>query len=75
MQTEKPIVASPVVHNGIVYIGGTDNIFYAVDAMSGKELWRFNAKGAITSGAHIVDDLVLFGSLDHNLYALPVVQQ
>jgi outer membrane protein assembly factor BamB len=36
----KPIVASPIVHDGVVYFGGA-NIFYAVDAKSGKKTVGF----------------------------------
>jgi len=71
--TEKPIVSSPVAHNGAIYFGGTDGNFYCVDGQNGKERWRFQAGGPITSTAHIAGDVIVFGCLNHVLYALPLV--
>jgi outer membrane protein assembly factor BamB len=33
-------VATPVVRNGVVYIGANTGIFYAIDESSGTELWQ-----------------------------------
>ncbi|MGQ9908838.1 MAG: protein kinase domain-containing protein [Candidatus Flexifilum sp.] len=69
----KPIVASPIVHKGALYIGGTDDYFYCLDASSGKELWKYKTGGAITGAAWAIGDVLLFGSMDHKLYAFPIV--
>lgn len=69
----KPVVASPIIHNGALYIGGTDEYFYCLDASSGKELWKYKTGGAITGAARAVGDILLFGSMDHKLYAFPIV--
>ncbi len=31
----------PLLHNGIIYFGAFDGYLYAVDARTGKEIWRF----------------------------------
>lgn len=70
---EKPIVGSPVVHNGYVYFGGTNGIFYCLESKTGKEVWKFETQNAITAQPHIVDKIILVASMDHTLYALPLV--
>ncbi len=36
-----PVIASPVAAGGVVYVGGTDGYLHALDASSGREVWRF----------------------------------
>ena len=72
---EKSIWSTPVVENGVVYVGSMDQFFYALSidpGMSASErlLWKFKTNGAIVSKALLVKDLVIFGSFDRNLYAL-----
>ncbi len=42
LKTGGPIVASPVVADGTVYIASLDARLYAVDEESGKEQWNFS---------------------------------
>jgi outer membrane protein assembly factor BamB len=57
--------------NGVVYAGSTapagDNM-YALDAATGRILWRFASGGSVTSGAAIAGDRVYWGSG----YLLPI---
>lgn len=71
--TGREIYASPVVVNGVVYIGSTDSNFYAVDAQTGDELWRFTAESWIESSAAVSGGTVYVGSNDSMLYALDAV--
>lgn len=50
-----PNSASPVVHNGVVYVGGggTRN-FYALHVQTGAELWRFGIPNAGTTSSPLV---------------------
>ena len=34
-----PIISSPVIASGILYVGSSDNNLYAIDAGSGKLKW------------------------------------
>ena len=54
----------------VVYFGSADAGFYAVDAVSGSEVWRFDAEGSIASSPVVVDDAVYFTDRDGYLYAL-----
>ncbi|MBN2390932.1 MAG: serine/threonine-protein kinase [Anaerolineae bacterium] len=63
-------LASPVMHNGLVFIGSLDNNFYALDARSGWAAWKYRAGGSIVSTAVIWNNMVFFGSVDGFVFAL-----
>ena len=63
------ISASPAYHNGRVFIGDIDGIFWCLDE-SGKVLWKFQTDGEISGSANFFGDNVLFGSQDFKLYLL-----
>jgi len=67
---EEEVRASPLVYNGIVYVGAYDNNLYAVDAGAGKFLWKFPTQRGICSTACAWERFVAVGSEDGNLYAL-----
>ncbi|WAZ26908.1 PQQ-binding-like beta-propeller repeat protein [Streptomyces cinnabarinus] len=74
---------SPVVANGMVYIGNYDNNLYAVDTRTGQQRWKFSNGVTRDSGVKenvtetgsasspcLADGLLYFGSWDYNLYAV-----
>lgn len=69
-QTREPIVSSPVVAEGTVYFGGSDNFLYALEAGTGKLRWKFDAHGNVGSSPAVSGGRVFVLSLDGNLYAL-----
>ena len=64
------VLTTPVVVDGVVYIGSDDGSLYALDGDSGEMLWSFAAGDAIRSVPAVVDGTVYFGSNDNHLYAL-----
>src|SRR5258706_16353216 len=40
-KTDGPIIGSPAVANGVVFIGSIDGNVYAVDQETGKQKWKF----------------------------------
>lgn len=68
--------SSPIVANGIVYFGGTNGKFYALDANDGTLKWPAYAGeqgkplGSIYGAPAVDNGVVYFGALDGNLYAL-----
>ena len=60
---------SPVVANGVVYIGSQDHKMYAIDALSGQVLWTYVTGDIIGDSAAVADGVLYFGSFDKNLYA------
>ena len=63
--------ASPAYHQGRIFIGDTDGIFYCFDE-AGELQWFYETKGEISSSANFYDGGVLFGSQDAKLYLLDV---
>lgn len=66
-RTEDAVYASPLISDGILYIGSMDSTFYAIDAKSGREKWRYPSGAGIQSTAAIDDHLVFFESGDRLL--------
>ncbi len=69
LPTDGPVYASPFLSDGTLYIGSTDSTFYAIDAKTGKEKWRYRSGNTIQSSAALYDDRVFFES-GNCLYAL-----
>ena len=73
--------AAPTIGDGVVYqtfmdptpcVGHEEDApgyLVAMDADTGKELWRFKS-GVTESSALYVDGIVYFGSWDHKMYAI-----
>lgn len=73
-KTDGPVIGSPAIADGVVYIGSTDGNLYALDQESGKQKWKFKtfASRQVTSTPTIANGLVYFGGFDGILYALDV---
>ena len=79
--TTRGMEATPLVHDGVMYVSGSWSIVMALDARTGKPLWRFDPKVSGQAGANTCCDVVnrgvaLFegrvyvGTLDGRLIAL-----
>ncbi len=64
------IVSSPLVSDGVVYVGSSNGNVYAVRTGDGSLVWKFTTKGAVNSSTAIWGNLVYFASLDGNVYAV-----
>ena len=53
-----------------VYFGSTDGNFYAVDAESGAQKWKFEAQEPDSVDAGGRGEVVYFGAYDGNFYAV-----
>jgi len=70
--------SSPAFYNDKLYFGCWDSKFYALNAITGKEIWSFqtgldaenHGMEGIQSSPSIIDTIVVFGSRDANVYAL-----
>ena len=67
---ESSIVASPAVTNTSLYVGDLQGRLYAVDPVSGEELWRFEAQGGIYASPVVVDQRVYIATQEGWLYAV-----
>src|SRR5579859_105574 len=64
------ISSSPIVVNGVVYIGSYDKKVYAIDASTGQQKWAFTTGGSLLQTLTVVNGIVYAGSYDHKVYAL-----
>ena len=65
-----PILASPVVRDGTVYIGVGDNNLYALDISSGVVLWRFTTDDWVIAAVCLTDNAVVVVSKDNLLHVV-----
>ena len=69
-KTGGPLYASPVIANGILYIGSTDGKLYALDAKQWGIKWVFDAGDAIRYSAVVLGERVYFNARNNKVYAL-----
>jgi outer membrane protein assembly factor BamB len=69
-KTNGRVVSSPVISDGVVYVGSTDNSLYALDETTGTLKWKFASRGPVSSTPAVAGGLVYFGSMDGNIYAV-----
>ena len=69
-KTGGPVYASPVIANGVLYIGSTDGKLYALDAKQWGIKWVFDAGDAIRYSAAVLGDRVYFNARNNKVYAL-----
>ena len=69
---------SPIVYDGIIYVTSSYNRLFALDAVTGKLLWRYDHQmpkdlriccGPVNRGPAIAGDNVLMATLDARLIA------
>jgi outer membrane protein assembly factor BamB len=65
-----PIESSPLVVDGLVYVGSWDGHVYALDHRDGNEVWRFTTEDKVKGAAAYSHGRIYIGSYDGHLYAL-----
>ncbi len=68
--TGAKIYSSPLVSDGVVYIGSNDRSLYAFDAATGEQRWRYPTNGSVTSSPTIADGTVYVGGEDGLVHAV-----
>lgn len=63
-------LSSPVVADGRVYFGSSDERLYALDARTGAVQWAFKSGGMIHAAPALAGKTLVFGSWDGAVYAL-----
>lgn len=66
---EKTVESSPVLSGNVIYVGGSDGFFYALDLASGKELWKIDVGVPIFSAVAISGNLIFVNDFAGNIYA------
>jgi outer membrane protein assembly factor BamB len=67
-----PLIASPTLCDGVIYLGAKDGGFRAIDPADGHQRWRFQADGPITASAAVAGGLAYFQSDAGTIHAVRV---
>ena len=79
MDVTESIQTAPIVYDGVMYVTSSFNHLFALDAKTGKELWRYAhvmapavsiCCGPNNRGVEALDGLVYMGTLDSRIVAL-----
>jgi len=65
-----PSESSPLVADGLVYVGDWRGYVYALDERTGTVRWRFRTQGRVKGGVALSGRRVFAASYDHHVYAL-----
>lgn len=68
--TDGPVVSSPALAGGYVYVGSDDTYVYCINAQAGVQEWKFKTDAAVQSSPVVADGCVYIGSNDRRLYCL-----
>src|SRR5215469_16296276 len=63
-----PVDASQVVVNGVIYVASSSDTFYALNAVTGKQLWSFRGNPASPSWTPAVANGVVYFGDDYHVY-------
>jgi outer membrane protein assembly factor BamB len=69
-ETGNDVRATPVIGDGVVYVGSTDKKLYALDLADGTQRWLYDATDSIEGSALLVSNLVVVGDLAGVLHAV-----
>ena len=72
VKTGGPIVGSPAVVDGTVYIGSMNGYLYALDEESGKEKWKFKSRMPVSSSPAVAGGSLFYVTGTGALVALDV---
>jgi outer membrane protein assembly factor BamB/tRNA A-37 threonylcarbamoyl transferase component Bud32 len=64
-----PVRSTPLVYGENVFVGAENGEFFCLD-FRGKIRWHGRAKRAITSSPAVAEDVIYYGSVDGQLYAV-----
>jgi outer membrane protein assembly factor BamB len=65
-----PTESSPLVANGLVYVGDWRGKVYALDEATGRIRWSFQTGDKVKGAAALSGNTLVVGSYDHHVYAL-----
>ncbi|MBE7414978.1 MAG: PQQ-binding-like beta-propeller repeat protein [Deltaproteobacteria bacterium] len=60
----KEQLSAPALHGGLLYVGSTNDRFYAVDLSTGRVKWRYHARQPVEASPAVTGEMVCFGSAD-----------
>jgi outer membrane protein assembly factor BamB len=66
----QPVESSPLLHGNRLYVGSWDNAVHAINAKTGRRIWRFQADNQVNTSAAWWRGRIYIGSDSGTLYAL-----
>jgi len=69
-QIQGDVISSPVVYEGVVYIGARSGSVYAINAETGELIWDYSTDDWVDATPAVSSAAVFVPSRDGNLYAL-----
>ncbi len=67
---EDEVRGTPLMANGVVYVGAYDNNLYAVNAADGQLMWKYATDGGLAGSPALALDTIFIGSEDRRLHAV-----
>lgn len=67
---EDEVRGTPLINQGILYIGCYDNNLYSLNAADGKFQWKYASDGGIVSRPAVSEGNIYFGSEDQRLHVV-----
>ncbi len=69
-KTGNAIEGTPVIADGIVYVGSADKHFYAIDLKTGQQKWKVSLGSAVLASAAMKKERLYVGTVDGKLFCL-----
>jgi outer membrane protein assembly factor BamB len=69
-KTIGPSETSPLLVDGVLYIGDWRGNVYALDEETGRMRWHYHVRGAVKGGIAYAGGRIFFGAYDAHVYAL-----
>ncbi len=69
-QTQDEIKSSPVIQDGRVYVGSSDEHVYALELATGSKVWDAAVDDMVEAAPAVVDRSVYVGTMNGTVYAL-----
>ena len=66
---------SPIVNDGLVYVGASDGVLHVISLADGHEVSRYSIGAPIGSSPVIARDTLYIAAYDGNVYAFSISQQ
>lgn len=68
--TNGRVIAAPVIQNDTLFIGSLDGYFYAIDATTGNEIWKYNTANEIRTTAVIYNNEIICFESGNTMFGL-----
>jgi outer membrane protein assembly factor BamB/tRNA A-37 threonylcarbamoyl transferase component Bud32 len=69
-QCEDDVRGTPLVQEGVIYVGSYDSNLYAINAKNGEFIWKYPTDGGIVSKPAFYEGSIIFGSEDNSLHVI-----